>query len=101
MVAEVTHRMSRYQEERSSYKCCVIYLVGTCILRSRLQFHSETYIKAPYGMKLLGALNLSRNVYFCIWTRDYNFYFELPKSSSKAMVIFFEYLLCSLVSVLH
>lgn len=70
-------------EGRSSYKCC---LVGTRVLCSTLQFHPETYLKAPYGMKLLGVLNPSHNVYFCTWTRDYSFSIELPKSSSKAIV---------------
>lgn len=83
IAAEVTLRKRGNDEGRTSYKCC---LVGTCVLCSTLQFHSETYAKAPYGMKLSGVLNPSHDVYFCTWTRDYSFSIELPKSSSKAIV---------------
>lgn len=43
----------------SSYKCCIIYLVGNCVLWSKLQFNCEIYEQAPCGIKLFNELNLS------------------------------------------
>lgn len=42
----------------------MLHYLPSWALCSKLQFHSETYIKAPYGMKLSGVLNPSHKVWF-------------------------------------